>query len=562
MLRHLLLSQALGILALSGPTLLASCSSDSNDAANAPTVGGTPTGGNGGSAGAPVEAPTLRFFLDEDLDVSIEEQALFPEQILDIGVQAVPPDAYRVRFSLVSLDGAPAHDGSLDRTDAATDPSTGIAHVTLRAPSVVTQFNLQASIGSMSTAELRLNVQSQGWAELQVIPQYDGNREVTEWVANAYLKVRCEEVALVTDLDRGLPADTQYAAKAVFGIPPRLEVPVQPNMAITMRAGHYLFGCTNIDQPRTQDLTTVQVILANVPTQLNDVSLDVHLGVQETTDEWLARLQTAADDAVIAFTGGSDNDLDLVLEAMASLLDPGDRDFFQTASEAEDFEARALPSLAGMDNHALRNGLASWLSMGATALSTEAAFSGTLRSPATADGTAELTLDEVAGVDAERAGFEPSVSTTWSADPDDTVALGTTLRWSPSALVSALAEAQATAEHPEADDLSQAFAALIDCQVLADALAADGDAAYVFGECDRACAEALCQDALDELEKRLWSASDEEEELQLSATGAALVDDEARVLSFAGTWRGTFAMGESSAVGGAISGAETEDPAE
>lgn len=563
MLRHLLISQALGILALSGPTLLAGCSSDSGSSGGSPTVGGTPTtGGNGGSAGAPVEAPTLRFFLDADPELSIEAQALVPEQILTIGVQATPPEAYRVRFSLVSLDGAPAHDGSLDLTDAVTDPSTGIAHVTLRAPSVVTQFNLQASIGSMSTAELRLNVQSQGWAELQVIPQYDGHREVTEWVANAYLKVRCEEVALVTDLDHGLPADTQYSATSVFGIPPRLEVPVQPNMAITMRAGHYLFGCTNIDQPKTQDLTTVQVIVANMPTQLNDVSLDVHLGVQETTDEWLARLQTAADDAVIAFTGSSENDLELVLEAMVSLLDPGDRDSFQTAAQAESFEARALPSFAGMDNHALRNGLADWLSIGATALSAEAAFSGTLRSPATADGTAELTLDEVAGVDAERAGFEPSMSTTWSADPDDTVALGTTLRWSPSALVSALAEAQATAEHPDADDLSEAFATLIDCQALAGALAGDGDAAYVFGECTEACVEALCGDALDELEQRLWTASDDEEELQLSATGAALVDDEARVLSFAGTWRGTFAMGESSAVGGAISGAKTEDPAE
>ena len=120
------------------------------------------------------------------------------------------------------------------------------------------------------------------------------------------------------------------------------------------------------------------------------------------------------------------------------------------------------------------------------------------------------------------------MSTTWSADPDDTLALGTTLRWSPSALVSALAEAQATAEHPEADDLSQAFASLIDCQVLAKALAGDGDSAYVFSECDEACAEALCADALDELEKRLWTASDDEEELQLSATGAALVP--ARVL--------------------------------
>lgn len=549
-------------MALSGPLLLAACGSDASSAGGSPTVSGTPTGGNGGSAGAPVEAPTLRFFLDEDPEASIQDQALIPEEIRVIGVQAVPPDAYLVRFSLVSLDGAPAHDGSLDRTDAVTDPITGIAHVTLRAPSVVTQFNLQASIGTMSSAELRLNVQSQGWAELQVIPQYDGHREVTEWVVSAHLKVPCEEVALVTDLDHGLPADTQYTAKSVFGIPPRLEVPVQPNMAITMRAGHYLFGCTNIDQPKSKDLTSVQVILANVPIQLNDVSLDVHLGVQETTDEWLGHLQTAADDVVVAFTGGSETDLDLVLDAMASLLDPGDRSAFQAATDAEGFEARALASLANMDSQALRNGLASWLSMGSTALSTEAAFSGTLRSPTTADGTAELVLDEVAGVDPERAGFEPKVSATWSADPDDTVALGATLRWSPSALVSALAEARATAEHPEADDLSQAFATLIDCRVLAEALTADADAAYVFGECNADCTEALCQDALDELEERLWTASDDEQELSLSATGAALVDDEARVLSFAGSWRGTFAMGESSAVGGAISGAKTQDPAE
>lgn len=554
MLRHCLISQTLGVLALSGSLALASCSSEQGSS-------GLPVGTSGGSAGAPAEAPTLRFFLDEAPEVSLQRQALIPEETRVIGVEATPPGAYRVRFSLVPLDQAPPHDGSLDRTDAVTDPSTGVAHVKLRAPSIVTQFALQASIGTTSSADLEINVQSPGWAELQVIPQYEGQRPVTAWVANAYLKVRCADVALVNDLDRGLPADAQYTASSVFGIPPRLEVPVQPYMAITMRAGHYLFGCTNIDQPLINELTSVTVKLTNVAIQMNDVHLDVHLDVQQTSGGWLEHLQTAAEDVVLAFTGESENDLELVLDTMASLLDSSsDQQAFQMAAQAGDWQTSGLSSLANMDALALRNALASWLSAGSTVLSSEAAFAGTLRSPATADGTAELQLDEVAGVDAERAGFEPTVSATWSADPNDTVALGATLRWSTSALASALAEAEATFEYPEADDLSEAFASLIDCRVLAETLASTSE--FVFAECNTACTEALCHDALDKLEMRLWTASDEERELLVSATGAALVDDEARAVSFAGTWRGTFAMGESSAVGGAISGTNNEDPKE
>lgn len=558
MLRHCLISQTLGVVALSGSLVLASCGSS-----DAGMSQGASDGASGGSGGAPVEAPTLRFFLDEAPDVSLVEQDLIPEELRLIGVQVTPPGAHRVRFSLISLQGAPPHDGSLDRTDALTDPITGVAHVRLRAPSSFTQFTLQASIGAMSSAELKVYVKSQGWAELQVIPEYAGQRPVSEWVANAYLKVRCADVAQVTELDRGLPADTQYSAKSVFGIPPRLEVPVQPNMAITLRAGHYLYGCTNLDQPLINQLSSVTVNLANVPIRMNDVSLDVKLGAQETTAAWLDHLEVAAEDALLAFTEETQSDLGLVLATMASLLDsPSERQDFEAAAAADAWETRALASIAGKEPRALRNALASWLSAGASALSTEAAFVGTLRSPATPDGTAELHLEEVTGVDAERAGFQPMVRTTWSADANDTVALGATLRWSTSALASALAEAEATGEHPDADDLSDAFGALLDCKVLAETLAGDTDSDFVFGACDRACTEQLCHAALDELEARLWSASDEEQELQLSATGAAQVDDEARPVSFTGTWRGTFPMGESSAVGGRVSGTKTQDNSE
>lgn len=557
MLRHCLISQNLALVALGGSLALASCGS-SSDGSGPPPSSGT----SGGSAGAPVEAPTLRFFVDEAPEVSIVEQDLIPEELRVIGVQVTPPDAYRVRFSLVSLKGAPPHDGSLDRTDALTDPTTGIAHVRLRAPSSFTQFSLQASIGTMTSAELKVYVESQGWAELQVIPEYEGQRQVTEWVANAYLKVRCSEVAQVTELDRGLPADAQYSAKSVFGIPPRFEVPVQPNMAITLRAGHYLFGCTNLEQPLINELSSVTVKLANVPIQLKDVSLDVQLGVQETTRAWLDHLETAAEDVMLAFTGETENDVKLVLDTMASLLDPGDRQAFQTAAAAGEWETRALSSLANMDARALRNALAGWLSAGSNTLSADTAFAGTLRSSSSADGTAELQLEEVAGVDAERAGFEPTLTATWSADPNDTVALGATLRWSTSAFVAALGEAKATEEHAEADDLSDAFADLIDCQLLTESLTGAESESFVFASCDSACTEALCLDALDALEQQLWAASDDEQELKLSATGLALVDDEAHAVSFTGTWRGTFPMGESAAVGGDISGTKTEDTAQ
>ncbi len=533
--------------ALASLAVLAGCS-DSGD------VGAAPASSSGGTGGT--EAPTLKF----DVPDPGATQTLSPEEIRKFDVIASPPGVYRVRFSIVSLDQMPPHDASLNRTDADTDED-GVASVTLRAPSIATGFKLQASLGSMTSTSLDIDVQTKAEAELQVVPEYEGERHITEWVANAYMGTSCSELPLTHTVDHGLPADsTVWSSTTVFGIPPRLVVPVVPLMAVSVRAGHFAFGCANVDQPLTNELNTVRVPVSNVRIDLAGVDLDATLGIADTTAEWNDHLRSAADAALGAFESTTENDLILLLDTMGELMTPpqAQADFLEVRS-ANHWEVKALPALASMDGLLLRNKLADWLSAGLRSLASEDAFSLRILAPEKDGDQALLRVDAVAGVEAERVGFASSVDATWTADPNDTVALGATLRWSPSQLVTGLAEAQASSETPTAENLQQAFESLLDCEVLASTLFGEDDqGALALPECNAACGENLCQRALLELSERAREASEETQMLQLSATGSALVDDEAHPVSFAGSWRGTFPEGESSAVGGLISGTQPE----
>ncbi len=527
-----------------------SCAAEPDEAGSITT-----TTGSGGSGGSSSQAPILRFVVDDPREI----QTLFPEEIREFKVEATPPDTYRVRFSLVPVEGMPPHDASLDRTDADTDKN-GVAAVTVRAPSVVTQFDLQAAIGSMTSTSLTIDVQTQGEAELQVVPEYNGQRPVTEWVANAYMNITCSELSQKQPIERGLPADsTLFSATSIYGIPAFLTVSVAPYMAVTARAGHYAFGCTNFDQPLINELNTVRVPVTNQAIVLTGVNVDLTLGIHETTNDWVKRLETAASEVLLAFTGEAENDLELLLDTMRDQLSTADeREAFQSSREALAWDVEILPSLASMDGLLLRKELSTWMQRGFQELNSPKAFVGRVLAPKAAGEQAHLALIEVGGVDAERASFVSLVDATWTADPNDTVALGATLRWSPAALVTALAEHQATMAYPDAESLEQALAELVSCELLAEILVSDLENAQALSECDADCMSELCDAALVELAQRTDDASDAEQRLQLSAAGAALVDDEARLLSFEGSWRGTFPDGESFAVGGSVTGSESK----
>jgi hypothetical protein len=123
-------------------------------------------------------------------------------------------------------------------------------------------------------------------------------------------------------------------------------------------------------------------------------------------------------------------------------------------------------------------------------------------------------------------------------------------------LVTTLAESQAVTEYPDASQLSEAFAELVDCQKLAESLQLDPSETTVFNGCNVDCTTELCQTALMALGDPAKLTTDGEQTLQLSATGAAVVDDESRLVSFEGSWRGTIPTGEGSAVGGTIVGVQ------
>ena len=132
--------------------------------------------GNGGSGGSAV---TIAF--DQVAPWTLE-----PNEKQDLKVTVTPNQPPQtVRFAL--LDGSEPKsvaDGALNLTEATTN-ALGEVVVQVTAPSVPTEFDLRAMVGT-THEKLSIVVQANGSATLVVEPMYAGGRSVTEWVAEVY----------------------------------------------------------------------------------------------------------------------------------------------------------------------------------------------------------------------------------------------------------------------------------------------------------------------------------------------------------------------------------------
>ncbi|HMR11249.1 MAG TPA: hypothetical protein PKA88_35960, partial [Polyangiaceae bacterium] len=214
----------------------------------------------------------------------------------------------------------------------------------------------------------------------------------------------------------------------------------------------------------------------------------------------------------------------------------------------------------------LRTKLKSWLTQGMTELSGSVLAGRLLSAGPSASGKAFLEIQSFAGVSAASAGLPDNPGASWSADPGDTVLLGAKLYVLPSRFVGAAARAPALLENPGASSLGVALGIALPCVDVAQVIAEAGkDATLAHGNCDSVCMRALCEAGV----ASIWTAARDasasttaqEASLAISATGAAIVDDQSRPASFEGSWVGNFSVGTATSnVGGAINGSKPLPP--
>ena len=151
-----------------------------------------------------------------------------------------------------------------NRVTGVTDEE-GRASITLRAPNQPTTFMLRAFIDAGPTAELPVSVSGDGFASISVVPQYKGKRLITGWTAMVIARKPCDEVAPT------LPADADGALFATGAKDDQLlvhDAPVGPILSVTVRAGHYAWGCTTTSGLIANETKTVKVNVIDKPLDL------------------------------------------------------------------------------------------------------------------------------------------------------------------------------------------------------------------------------------------------------------------------------------------------------
>ncbi|HEX2870115.1 MAG TPA: hypothetical protein VHP33_02640 [Polyangiaceae bacterium] len=522
----------------------AGCSS--NDAAGdaPPSLGGSSSVGGQPTAGS--QPTSIEFESVGDLPARA--------QVL-VKVKVLPPQAYAVRFALPTSGGDPL-DAVLDQALVTAD-SDGIASVKLTAPSTPAEFDVRASVGTISRT-LRIRVTESGFASLLVQPKYAGFRQITTWVASAHLDTTCASLTGIPPEDGPL-----VSLPAASGSAPQLDdVPAGTRLAVTLRSGHFVGGCASVEKTRPGSPSNpqfVQVTVLNRPLNLSASTLNLSLGLPADDTSWSAFLQQASDAVLAALLGTSTDDVDALLDAMRE-ASGASRQSFENARKTEVWDdlLRAHWGLgAATKVHEVYKG---WLTAGRQRFSESAhLFTGTL-APIEQPGnpldqrSADLTLLTVADLPAKQGGFVERAKVSWSAGADDSILLGTDLYVVQSQLMSGLAEAALLKANPEVADGPALLAETLDCDGLSGVLAAAGASAELgYDSCNASCLTTLCESAVAALWQRGADATGlAPARLSINATGERpLVGDAAQLVGVGGTWLGVLtANDEETATGG------------
>lgn len=473
---------------------------------------------------------------------------LVPGETRPITISTSPPAAYEIYFA---LSGAPS-DASLDAGHLFTG-ADGRATVNLHAPSTPAAFTLRAWIKNGPTAELPVSVTKQGVATIEVVPQYDGQRPVEEWVASVIAGTTCD--ALVGQLP-GEPKGAFVSTAPSASSPLIQSVPVGPKLAVTVRAGHYAWGCADAHDVSSTGVTKVKVHVVDVPLALERTSLDLKLVYAPEAQPYGKLLGQARGALLDAFLPPGAGQAAALLDAMgAAAYEPIS---FALAREVGGWDAIASAHFEQLATP-LRQQMETWLDLGFAAAAPQ--LTGRLEAIVGVPGKALFLADSIGGLDAKSAGAPAEHLVSWTSAPNDKVFLSGVIYWMPSRLAGAACRAGAESDLGAIDGMSDALAQAAACTDLA--------AAFGSSEaCDGWCLAELCREALGARWQAALDASAADQTvgtITIGASAVAQVDDIATPIGVSGTWLGTVSDGTTSALasgeaGGVLAGSGDENP--
>jgi len=448
---------------------------------------------------------------------------LSPGEEVEFGVISSPPAERRITFGLLASDPAEFHDASLTPTQTTSD-AEGKARVTLRATSVAATFLVRASLEDGTETRRAVSVSAEGYGSVSITPKYAGARELGAWTASARAGVSC--VNLVSLLDDGPLVDTGKAPLLVESIP------VGPDIAVIVRAGQLAAGCLTVPRLEPDERRKLEVLVTDLPLQLDRGSQQLAFGIESSTPEFSAELAAAIADMMAAFADAHPDDAELLLaDWAAGIKDDDDRQAFEQNALDNDFRALVLGELPGPK--ALRGRVRELLQTASLTLVDARTFEGLLTF---GPKKATFALQFAAGVPAAQSGFFTESSWSRSLEPGDVLVLGGALEYQSSRFLTAIVDH--TAREDESPAPPEELAALADCTSIAAKLA-DASGGSVHDGCDEACALLACQSALDRAWTRAADQSTTLSRLAVAMSGAAEHTDQAEILSFEGTWLGT-----------------------
>lgn len=524
MIRRLVLGATWGVLLLSH---LPACSS----ADAAADMVGSPAPTNS-SAPRDVSGPSVEF---------VESDVQFlPGDTRPVTAKVTPPGVYDVKFSLSGDFG----DAFLDESQVQSGED-GIASVTLNAPSSAATFTVRASVGT-HTATLPVSA-GVSFADLVVVPRYAGHRVVESWTATVRTGSNCRTLPGIPASDGPLVAESAPTEHPVVK-----GVPVGVPLTVTVRAGHFAGGCTDMDGAAAGSAkSSVEVAVLDRPLQMGDVSLRVELDIDRTADS-VAAWNAIANELAQSFVDRGASDAGALLDSMIDAIpanQPDSRTAFKSARTAGGWDAILVHSLHdGYGAGGLHELVSTWISTALQTLSSSA-LTATLTSRAGA-GFGMFELSQFGGFDPSEIGLSmlgsstSSVAVTWTAATGDQVLFGGTPKWPLSRLAGSLALGPAQESIKGASTVPQALSSALPCTDVGALLAPGGTNGIAYPGCDAGCVTRLCQGALGLMWTRAAYTPEDPTLVDFAATASATISDDAHPSSFVGAWVGSVRVGD------------------
>ena len=477
---------------------------------------GDAASGDGPHRGVPGVDATLRFAHQGTL-------TLAPGETVELVVKGSPPAPYAMTFFLAGE----SLDASLNVQKTVAN-SGGVATIKLRAPNGSTNFALRATIEDGPSSDLSVAVSDQGFGSLAIEPLYSGGRPVTNW----YVRVA---VGSCDALAETFPADPEGALKASAVDGDALIVPsapVGPNLAVFVRAGGYAWGCSDEAALVAGTTTDVAVAIINKPIDFFAAQLDVNLTFvpeQPAWDNFISSEYSAFSQPFLA----AGDDATALLSAMElSAPNPAS---FQQASKANNWLVDIKQHLADNNSH-FSLSMDQWKTAGLA--QQPPSLRGTFSGIEDDREHGQFHWQSLGAVSSGALDVNTDHPMTVAVDPDDTIHLGVALKLSPSRLLGAIIEQAAIAQYPSTNTMVDVLAEIVNC----DALVLQG-----LPSCTGSCIAQLCRNALQDM----WFEALETSsvaygggQLPLQISGAALLDDQARLQGFSGSWLGNIQAGQ------------------